>query len=296
MRIAVIADIHGNYPALEAVLADITVQEVDEVIVAGDAINAAPFPREVMDTIHQQQWRMVLGNHEQYMLDCRDPECDEYPRDSWLSFHWTADHMTDADLDFFRNLPESIAVTDDLIIMHGSPGRVNWGVLPSTPDRYLEEQYGKLPHHYIVTAHTHVPQVIHWRDKTIINPGSVGMSFDGNTAASYMILTQVENRFIIQNRRVNYDVELVVKAAQERGFLDTDIFAANFITQITHAYPQSRSLIQHITELQEQGGLSIIEAIAQADFSQVTPDYDYTFPFRKPRITPTSEPNPKGGQ
>lgn len=281
MRLAIIADIHSNYPALEAVLNDIQTQNVDEIIVAGDAVNAAPFPRQVMDAIYAHGWPMVRGNHEQYMLDCHDPDCEDYPPEAWQAFYWTLARLTERDLAFFRDLPEAIE-RDDLVIMHGAPGYLNWGILPSTPDDTLADLYGALPQRAIVTAHTHIPFVIHWRDKTIINPGAVGMSFDSNPAASYAILTRVAGRFIVQHRRVPYDLAALQRAAEETGFLeDGGLFARNFLVQMVNARPQSRSLIRQIEELQARHGISLVEAIARADLSLAEPDLDYTFARRR---------------
>lgn len=281
MRWAIIADIHSNFPALQATLDDIAMQDVDEIILAGDAINAGPYPREVLDTIYAHKWRMVMGNHEEYMLACRNPDTSPYSRDLWPAFYWTLDRLTADDLRFIEDLPEAIIV-DEMAIMHGAPSRLNWGVLPSTSDETLAKLYAEVPQRVIVTAHTHIPLVIDWRDKLIINPGSVGMSFDGNPMASYVILTSIENRFLIQHRRVAYDVSLIEQAAEERGFLgEGGVFARNFINQMTQAYPQSRSLLAQIDTLQAEKGLSMVEAIALADFSKVEPDYDYTYAQRK---------------
>ena len=90
MRIAIISDIHSNLTALQAVLADIEAQMVDEIIVAGDAINGLASPREVLEIIYERQLRMVIGNHEQYVIDVVDkPPADEYPPE-WGTSHWTA--------------------------------------------------------------------------------------------------------------------------------------------------------------------------------------------------------------
>src|SRR5688500_2479272 len=106
MRLAILADIHSNYPALEAVLADLATQGVDEVIVAGDAVNGAPFVREVQDTLYEQGWRMVRGNHEQYMLDCDGyPTCSTYPPELWKSFYWALGYLHADDLAFMAALP-----------------------------------------------------------------------------------------------------------------------------------------------------------------------------------------------
>ncbi len=70
-RLAILSDIHGNLPALEAVMADMAQFVVDHVIVAGDSINWGPFSREVVETVLLNNWAAVRGNNELYLLDYR---------------------------------------------------------------------------------------------------------------------------------------------------------------------------------------------------------------------------------
>lgn len=280
MRIAILADIHGNFPALQAVLNDIHGQQVDEIILAGDMINVAPFPREVLDTAYHHKWRMIRGNHEGYMLDCADPTCANYPPpDLWRSMYWTYNQLISEDIELFRQLPEEIVV-DNLVIMHGIPGKLNISPVPATPLAILDKWYGQVEQDYIVTAHTHIPFITQWNNKTLVNPGSVGVSFDGITSASYMIATQESRDWRFEHRRVAYDVNLVEHAAETRGYLATDVFAKVSIRQIRDARPMMYSLLQQIDSLQKDQGLSLGEAITSADITQVQPSYDYIFPHR----------------
>ena len=281
MRLAVLADIHGNLPALEAVITDLDRCGVDDVIVNGDMINGAPFPLEVLDVIYERGWRAVLGNHEEYMLSCNDPNCKDYPRDLWQNFYWTHDLLRPQDFTFLRSLPTTIEL-DNMLFMHGAPYRLNYSVLPSTPDEVLEKLYGKVVQRYIVTAHTHIPLVCGWRDKIILNPGSVGMSFDGNPMPSYAILTGHRDEWLIEHRRVTYSPGEVRMAAQERGLLELDVFSLTTIEQILTGKPRMRSLIDQIYAHQHHADLSLADAVAAADIDLVKPDDDYTFATRRP--------------
>ncbi len=280
MRIAILADIHGNFPALQAVLEDISWQDVDEIILAGDMINVAPFPREVLDMAYEHNWRMIQGNHEGYMLDCADPTSENYPPpDLWRSMYWTYNQLTPEDIENFRALPEEIII-DNLAIMHGIPGKLNMSAVPATPLDILDKWYGQVEQDFIVTAHTHIPFMVQWNHKTLVNPGSVGVSFDGITSASYMIATQSGKDWRFEHRRVAYDVRLVEEAAETRGYLATDVFAKISIRQINEARPMMHSLIRQIDHLQKEQGISLGEAIDSADITQVQPSYDYIFPHR----------------
>lgn len=267
MRIAVISDIHSNLTALEAVLADIDTQMVDEIIVGGDAINAGPSPRRVLDIIYKRNLRMVVGNHEQYVLDVVDkPPMPEYPPE-WGTSHWTADQLNNNDLDFIRKLPRVIEI-EDVAIMHAAPRDLWRGFYIDTTDKEIIEHWDFLPERYRVTGHTHKPLTAPWRGKMFINPGSVGMPLDGNPMASYVILSKVEGRFIVQHRRVVYDIAKTAANAQTNGLLDPQQnpghrFAEAFIHQIQTGLVHITPFTQAIIALEAQG-LSRIEAIAQA--------------------------------
>lgn len=282
MRIAVIADIHGNYPALQAVVTDLKTQSVDEVIVNGDIVNGAPYPREVLDTVYKAGWQVIKGNHERYMLDCTNPACTDFPRHLWRSFYWTVDQLDDNDLAFMRQLPEQVAFPD-MVIMHGSPRRLNLSILPSSSDDDIERLYGDVSAKLIITAHIHLPLIIQWRDKTIVNTGSVGMSFDGSPMPAYSIFTYHASGWTIEQRRVQYDPTIVHHAAEERGFLDSDVFGVNWIRQIVSGKPSTRSLMKMIYEVRDTQGVSLDEAIDLVNPDLITPDVDYTFAKRQDR-------------
>ena len=80
-RLAVLADIHGNLPALEAVSMDMAQFEVDHVVVAGDSVNVGPFSREVLKLVSERNWATIRGNNAFYVLDYQTPRMPE---------HWSA--------------------------------------------------------------------------------------------------------------------------------------------------------------------------------------------------------------
>jgi predicted phosphodiesterase len=95
MRLALLADIHGNLPALEAVMAELERLQPDQVVVDGDLINAVPFSAQVIDCVRQQRWTVVRGNHEFYYLDFGTeraiPGCED--ADRWGQLHWLLEHV-----------------------------------------------------------------------------------------------------------------------------------------------------------------------------------------------------------
>lgn len=220
MRIAVIADVHSNYPALEATLDDIAHFGVDEIIVAGDSVNGGPFPAEVIDRLEAERYPVLLGNHEQYVLDFNQPtKSDFYTRLRWGSVHWTASQLHAQHLDLIKTWPHATE-RRGVLMVHGSPDDLRGGVSPKTTDSQIEERFGNVQHRWVVTAHTHQPFVRQWRHLTLINPGSVGMPLDGNPMAAYAVLTFTDEGLMVQHRRVAYDVQVIETATRERGLLE----------------------------------------------------------------------------
>jgi putative phosphoesterase len=221
MRYAILADIHSNIHALDAVLADLATQPaVDEMIVNGDSINAGPAPRAVLERLYALNATVLMGNHEQYVLQAAETLVNENGqyRPSWQPSYWTLEQCTTADLDYVRNLPRSI-VRGDVAIMHGAPDNLRGGVRHDTPDSQVSPSFLDIEQPVIITAHTHVPFMRNWRGKQLVNPGSVGMPLDDNPAASYCILNFSAESLAVEFRRVAYDVAPVKQMAEEVGLL-----------------------------------------------------------------------------
>jgi putative phosphoesterase len=273
MRIAIIADIHSNLPALQAVLADIATQDIEAILIAGDAINGGPNPRKVLNIIYEQNLAMVIGNHERYVLDTLDSSTGPPPE--WGTSYWTVKQLGQNDLDFVGKLPTSI-ITGDMAIFHASPQNLASSIYPDTADETLAELYGDVGQTVIITAHTHLPFVRHWNGKVIINPGSVGMPLDGNPMPSYVILTWIEDRFLIQHRRVNYDLEVLTEYFENSGLFESPqryfahVFHKQMLTGLAYITPFARQV-----KALEAKGVPLQEALPAVDLDSLSPNIDY---------------------
>ncbi len=263
MRLAILADTHSNFPALRAVLNDIDTVGVDEIIVAGDSINGGPFPCEVLDLLASRDLTILLGNHDEYILKRHDPRtANHFDGPRWGSVRWTAERVNGDYLDCIRGWPLAAERGDDLLIVHGSPGNLFGGIPPDAPDSLIEERFGAVRQRWVVTAHTHMPFVRGWRGLTLVNPGSVGMPLDGNPAASYIIMTQTREGFLIQNRRVPYDTCPIEQATRDRGLLAAGGNIAYLLMQET--LTGQHLLIDYLHRVEQaihQNGLSEEEAL-----------------------------------
>jgi predicted phosphodiesterase len=224
MRRAILSDIHGNLEALEAVLADIDTQQIDEIYCLGDIVGYGPNPRECIDRVMNFQV-VVLGNHDQGALF--DPE--GFSSGAERAIFWTRDQLEGGDnpedaqrrWDFLAELPRAVRQQKRLFV-HGSPRNpLNEYVFPE--DVYNTKKLEKLfslVDHVSFQGHTHVPGVFtedlrfyHPGDigerftlgerKAMINVGSVGQPRDNDPRSCYVILTDDTVEF----RRVPYPFE-----------------------------------------------------------------------------------------
>ena len=146
LRIAFIADIHANLPALEAVVADLRTQAPDAVFHLGDLVNRCPWPGEVVDLIVAAGWAGIYGNHDHVVARLHTPE-NRTPftdRDRFRDLWWTAGALTASQLKYLYDLPETLPLefpgAPALRLIHGMPGNCYWGLYGGSPDAELAQQ------------------------------------------------------------------------------------------------------------------------------------------------------------
>jgi len=224
MKIAVLADVHGNFPALQAVTAHIDAWKPDVVVVAGDLVNRGPRPAECLSLVLERQrsrgWLLVRGNHEDYVIHQTEPNA---PRSGPVFEVHRASYWTCQQLGYqvapLIAMPMQQLVTDPVgklvRIVHGSMLGNRDGIYPDTPDRDLESKIAP-PTPLLVVGHTHLALVRRLNSTLVVNAGSAGLPFDGDTRAAYAQLTWQKGGWKAQITRVEYDL---VQA--ERDFYDT---------------------------------------------------------------------------
>jgi predicted phosphodiesterase len=225
MRVAVLADIHGNLTALEAVVADLQRVTPDIVYVAGDFQNRGPNPFEVTRFVASQGWRLLRGNHEDYVIQQSEGESPPNLTDyySWLPARWTAGLTRDS-VRWIRNLPiaDSFHGPDGrrVTVAHGSERSNNEGFFPRTAEAKAREMLGSPPPALLCCGHSHLP-LIRWVDDTLLfNVGSVGFPFDGDQRASYGVVTWLNDHWDVEIRRVSYSVDDVFAAFNKVNFYE----------------------------------------------------------------------------
>lgn len=234
-RVAILADIHGNLPALEAVLADLRAQGLEQAIVLGDIVGYGPFPAECVERLRAEPWIMLRGNHDHAAAQ-GEPGRGFSSSARW-STPWTVARLDAGQRDWLGALP-LIWRDGDLCAVHGAPCDptfFNSYVYPATAERNLDAMQEKgmvLCFH----GHSHVPGV--WqrnaagvdqfhadgplaldpRSRYLACPGSVGQPRDGDTHAQYAIYDRA--RGTLEFRRLAYDRERLARAIRAEAFPD----------------------------------------------------------------------------
>ncbi len=230
MRLAFLADIHGNLPALEAVMADLRAQAPDAVYLVGDQVNRCPWNNEVMDVLADQAWPAIYGNHDWVAGLLGQAECPPFfaNRERIPSLWWCRDTLHAHHLAAIRGLPAELSIKFDdgpaIRMFHGAPGNPFVGLLPQASNEKLAQAIHEIGEPVIVVGHTHYPmaRAVHAGDGRtwhIFNGGSVGLPYNEDPRAQYLILDSDGDCWLPCFRAVDYDHSVLPGAFAALGML-----------------------------------------------------------------------------
>ena len=231
MRIAVFSDIHGNILALNQVLEDIEKQGYDRVFCLGDLVGYGPHPNRVIETINESGIQTIMGNYDEGVgYERGDCGCayvtDEEKQDGKKSIEGTTNKVTPKNKETLRTLHHKIEITANgykILLVHGSPRRINEYLYEDRPERSLTRMLESIDADILVCGHTHKPYHRIVNSIHIINDGSVGKPKDGDPRACYAVI-ELDETIRVEFRRVEYPVASVaneiIKAGLPRAFAD----------------------------------------------------------------------------
>ncbi len=229
-RLAILADIHGNLPALEAVLADLARERPDAVYLAGDQISRVPWHNEVMELIAAHGWPAIYGNHEWVIARLNTPEVTPpfTDRARFRSLYWTQETLHPEHLETIRSWPAELRIepggAPPLRLIHGIPGDSFQGIFPFTPSDTVAEMLRGVEEPCVLLGHTHRPmqrrvdagRAGRW---TLFNGGSVGLPFNGDPRAQYLLLDGAREGWRATFRAVEFDHAGLRTAFERSGAL-----------------------------------------------------------------------------
>lgn len=226
-KLAIFADIHGNLPALNAVLDDVAQFNVDAIIVAGDSVNGAPFSAQVLERLVEMQAHMIRGNHEFYALEHDTPRVP-IERKDFTTPIWMKKNLGKKWLYFLAALPDTLTLhypdATSLRVLHGSPNNHFKGIYPTTPPEEIYELLHTVQEETVILAHTHLAINRHieiqGRKWHLINGGSVGLPLDNvPSRASYVIVDGDYSGWRPTFRQVMYDNSDVFEGFIQSNFI-----------------------------------------------------------------------------
>jgi predicted phosphodiesterase len=232
MRFAAIADVHGNFLALEAVIADIRAQGIDRIVNLGDMASGPLDARRTMDALMALNAVHVLGNHDRYLIDRPPEKMGSWDRPAHAQ-------LDTSHLDWLRAVPPTRVFHDEVFLCHATPtnDQVYW-LEEVTPDgsvrmaslEAIEERAKGIAQSLILCGHTHIARAVRLAEgRMIVNPGSVGspgyrdvhpfphVIEAGTPDARYAILELAGDEWRVTFRHVPYDHAVMAAMALRNG-------------------------------------------------------------------------------
>jgi predicted phosphodiesterase len=226
-RLAVLTDIHGNLPALEAVVADAEAQGCTRFANLGDSLSGPLWPAETADRLMDLDWPTIAGNHERQLLTfdrARMGASDAFARDA----------LGDCHLRWLASLPPTLDLSPDLLLCHGTPTddlehflhTVDGGTAREASDAEIRDRAGDNREALILCGHTHLPRIVTLEGgRTIANPGSVGLqAYDDDHPSPYRVEKgdpwaryAIVDGTAVTLRAIDYDHEAAARRADMNG-------------------------------------------------------------------------------
>ena len=201
MRVAALCDVHGNLPALEAVLAELPSLDVDLIVCGGDVV-AGPFPAECLERLRSADAAFVRGN--------ADRESPRAPAGTW---EWIASQLDADALEFLGRLPLTVSL-GGVLYCHGSPRDDDEILTRVSPDERFRAALAGVEERVVVGGHTHVQFEREVDGIRFVNAGSVGVAYEGRRGAFWALV----DGEAVELRQTPYAVEAAVALIRASGY------------------------------------------------------------------------------
>ena len=245
---AVIADIHGNVPALDAVLSDLERIQPDRIIIAGDFVNRGPESRAVLERLLPYGYPAISGNHDTWLASLtkgkgRPPEWDT---SWWTPVRLAMEELTPEWVAWLEALPSTMGLelpgASPVRIVHGSPRHSREGMGRMSPDDVMAEALAGVEEPLVIGAHIHYPFERTVGGRKVVVIGAVGCPFNGDINAQYGLFHWEGESWRFEHRSIPYDHQPLYAAWDAGGYLDDGSLASELMmlehqTGRTHYVP-----------------------------------------------------------
>ncbi|PKR83733.1 metallophosphoesterase family protein [Heyndrickxia camelliae] len=242
MKIAALYDIHGNLPALNAILKDLEKVKPDLIIFGGDIVSG-PMPRQTLERIFSltDNIRFIRGNGDREVVTA----FDNYPLPPTMSekgrqkTQWVAEQLTRPHRDFLSELPETLTIEvdglGDILFCHATPRSDDEIFTPVTSEERLSKIFADVKQEVVICGHTHIQFERQLGNIRILNAGSVGMPFAEQPGAYWLLIYPKGYKFC----RTTYDLKSAAKEIIKSGdpqvneFVERNLLNIPTVTQAT---------------------------------------------------------------
>jgi putative phosphoesterase len=232
MRIAALYDLHGNLPALDAVLAEVERSQVDLILFGGD-IAWGPLPRETVERVTGLGARAITirGNADREVA-ARHGVGEGLEAAVARQNQWCSDQLSSDQLQWLGGLPPSMVLgvegLGDVLFCHGSPRNDEERITTATPDHRLRDMFARVEQSIVVCGHTHAQFTRSIGPTAVVNAGSIGLPF-GDPGAYWCVLGPG-----IDLRRTAYDLDAAAARFRNEGGPEGVEFAAHILAPPPH--------------------------------------------------------------
>ena len=225
MRVALLSDIHSNYYAFKACYEDAVKCGAEMFIFLGDYVSDLSEPQRTMDLVYEIGFKYptvcLRGNREGYMLDCESGRSSFIRGSKSGSLLFTYEHLRKKDLEFIRGLKISDTIEIEGVRMEIAHAAMdNDRYYFDGNDGHTADIFPQMKCDYLLTGHSHKQYIKQNAEKTIINPGSVGIPQDGTRNPQYALLDVLGGTVSCQFREVPYDMTDAIHAQFVSGLVD----------------------------------------------------------------------------
>lgn len=279
MKIAVLGDIHANLPAFQTVVEQVDAWEPDQVLLVGDVVNRGPRPAECLRLFQERQesdgWQTVRGNHEDYVIE--QAQNGRERTQAELAVHqasiWTYEQL-ECDVSALQAMPDRLSLTapdgSELRLTHGSMAGIRVGIYPFTSNAELRKLI-EPPPEVLCVGHTHRSLIRRVDDTLVVNAGSVGLPFDGDTRTGYaQVIWSEAQGWQARLVRFRYDLDQAAADFKTTGYLEGGGPLVKLVEiELQTAASQLYAWAMRYQDLALQGKISMAESVARQLASEV---------------------------
>jgi putative phosphoesterase len=268
-KIAVIADVHSNIEALDAILKELDNMDIDDIVVAGDHIGDGPAPSLVLDILINRDVKVIRGNREDYVqsyLDGEHPDWDNHLQIAPMV--WTSRNITDEQVEWIRRLPDQITFDTpyaSVRVVHGSPRRTN-ELIKKDNIKLIEEALSTVDEDILICGHNHQRYNVKMNGTLIVNPGAAGLPFMKAGSAPYSIISYEDGVWSVEERCAYYDIDKLIKRFYESTLINCGAWTRAVIASLKSGKVVTITFLRYAIEVAKSHGFDTTRGLIPDEY------------------------------